>query len=401
VSTLLTRIQEVVKHSGVDAWVFYDFRGSNDLAWQMLEVPPDAHCTRRWMVVVPAQGFSTKVIHRMEQTPLSHLKATQRVYDTHQSWVEAVTESLKEFATIAMEYSPMNAIPVASKVDAGTIEFIRSLGINVVTSADISQQFTAVLSEEQIAGAAITAGYLRAIIMDAFEFIRESILNKTPVHEYLVQQRIVEQFRSRGLVSDSSPIVAIGPRAASPHYAPSFSESATIEKDMVVLIDAWCKSEAPGSVYADLTWVGYTAREVPPDIESAFSIIVHGRNAAIEFVSQRFQDAKPVFGFEVDDACRSVINASGMGSAFIHRTGHNITTEIHGPGANMDNFETHDTRQILKSTSFSIEPGLYIPETLGLRTEIDIAVLSDGTVTIPSAPIQTAILPLLGDEWQQ
>ena len=170
---------------------------------------------------------------------------------------------------------------------------------------------------------------------------------------------------------------------------------------MIVLIDAWCKNSAPGSVYADLTWVGYTGVAIPADLGATFNIIVEGRNAAIDLVKERFASGTPVYGFEVDNACRSVIETSGMGSAFIHRTGHNITTEIHGPGVNMDDFETHDTREILPGTSFSIEPGIYLPDVLGLRTEIDIVILRDGTVTIPSSPLQSTVLALLADEWEQ
>ncbi len=393
--------QEALRKAGIDAWVMYDFRGTNDLAWTMLDIPPDAHCTRRWMVVIPAQGHPIKIAHRMECLPLSHIPIEERLYDTRQSWESVVAKALSGFSSVAMEYSPMNQIPVTSKVDAGTVEFIRSLGVNVVSSADIAQQFTAVLSEQQLAGASVTAGQLRDIMMDAFRFIRQSVLDNTTITEYDVQQRIVHAFASRGLVSDSAPIVAIGPNAASPHYAPSFTHNSVIGYEMVVLIDAWCKNSAPGSVYADLTWVGYTGVSIPEDIAASFNIIVNGRNAAIDLVKDRFATGTPVYGFEVDNACRSIIETSGMGSAFIHRTGHNITTEIHGPGVNMDDFETHDTREILPGTSFSIEPGIYVPDVLGLRTEIDVVILRDGTVTIPSSPLQSTVLALLADEWEQ
>lgn len=393
--------QEALRTAGIDAWVMYDFRGMNDLAWTMLDIPSDAHCTRRFVVVIPAHGHPVKIVHRMEGGPLSHLEITERQYDTRQSWSDALTSALAGFRMVAMEYSPMNAIPVASKVDAGTVEFIRSLGVEVVSSADIAQHFTAILSEQQLAGAAVTAGHLRNIIMGAFGFVRTSLLNSKTITEYDVQQKILEDFRRSGLVADSPPIVAIGPNAASPHYAPSYLTNSVIERDMVVLIDAWCKSESPESVYADLTWVGYTSDDVPGDVARTFNIIVEGRNAALACVEDRFLANEPVYGYEVDRACRSVVIDAGMGSAFIHRTGHNITTEIHGPGVNMDDYETHDTRRVLAGTSFSIEPGIYIPDVLGLRTEIDVVITRDGVVTVPSLPLQTAVLPLLADEWEQ
>ncbi|MCX6140046.1 MAG: M24 family metallopeptidase [Candidatus Kapabacteria bacterium] len=393
--------QEALRAAHIDAWVMYDFRGTNDLAWTMLDVPSDAHCTRRFVVVIPAHGNPVKIVHSMERGPLSHLDIKELSYDTRQSWTDVITSALSGLGTVAMEYSPMNAIPVASKVDAGTIEFIRSLGVEVVSSADIAQQFTSVLSEQQLAGAAITAGHLRNIMMDAFRFIRTSILDSKTVTEYDVQQRILEKFHEQGLVTDSAPIVAIGPNAASPHYAPSYTVNSVIERDMVVLIDAWCKNESPESVFADLTYVGYTGVDVPTDVARTFNIIVEGRNAALTCVQERFVDNEPVFGYEVDNACRKVVNDAGMGSAFIHRTGHSITTEIHGPGVNMDDYETHDTRKLLPGTSFSIEPGIYIPDVLGLRTEIDVVITREGTVTVPSLPLQTAVLPLLADEWEQ
>ncbi|MBC8124880.1 MAG: M24 family metallopeptidase [Candidatus Kapabacteria bacterium] len=393
--------QEALRKVGIDAWVMYDFRGTNDLVWTMLDIPSDAHCSRRFMVVIPAHGNPVKIVHRMEQDPLSHLHIAESLYDTRQSWSAAVTEALSGFKSVAMEYSPMNAIPVTSKVDAGTIEFVRSLGVEVKSSADIAQEFTSVLSEQQLAGAAVTAGQLRNIIMDAFRFIRKSILESTTITEFDVQQHILNNFRAHDLVTDGVPIVAIGANASSPHYAPSYNRSSEITSEMVVLIDAWCKNASPESVYADLTWVGYTGVAIPSDVESSFDIIVKARNAALACVFERFRAGEPVHGYEVDNACRSVIESAGMGSAFIHRTGHNITTEIHGPGVNMDDFETHDSRQILAGTSVTIEPGVYIPDVLGLRTEIDVVISRDGNPTVPSSPMQSTLLPLLADVWEQ
>jgi Xaa-Pro aminopeptidase len=393
--------QQALRDASVDAWMMYDFRGTNDLAWHMLDVPSDAHCTRRWAVIIPANGTPVKIVHRMEQIPLEHIDIPTILYDTRDSWSQALETALRGFISVAMEYSPMNAIPVTSKVDAGTVESVRALGKTVVSSADLAQRFTAVLSEDQLAGAAVTGGQLRDVIMNAFAYIRECMISATPVSEYDVQKRILHEFKERGLETDSAPIVAIGPNAASPHYAPSALLSSMIEPEMVVLIDAWCKRTSPGAAYADLSWVGYTGVAIPADVASTFGIIVNARNAALAIVNERYRADKPVYGYEVDRACRAIVEAAGMGSHFIHRTGHNITTEIHGPGVNMDDYETHDTRNILPGTMFSIEPGLYIPGVLGMRTEIDVVVQHDGLVTVPSSPLQTSVLPLLADEWQQ
>lgn len=395
----LQRMQLAVRDSGFDAWLLYDFRGSNFLAWSMLHLPPETHSTRRWMVCIPSHGEPTKIVHRMEQYPLAGIKAKQIIYDTHESWADAVLSVASYGMTVAMEYSPMGALPVVSTVDAGTLELVRAGGAKVVSSADLLQQFTAVLTEEQIATTSITAGQLKASVMDAFKFVRERVLDDGQVTEYDVQQYLVKSLEDKGLAMDHAPIVAIGTNAANPHYFPTFAETSMIEKDMVVLIDAWAKANSPGAVYADITWVGYTNTTVPTDVDASFKVIANARDAAIDLVKTRFAAGAHLLGYEVDRVCRNVVENAGLGSAFIHRTGHNISTEVHGPGANMDDFETHDTRRVLPGTTFSIEPGVYFPGSLGLRTEIDVVIGHDGMVTIPSEPIQHSILPLLSDSW--
>lgn len=393
----LTEMQDAVAKNQLDAWVLFDFRRSNDLAWSVLQVDPSAHCTRRWMVIIPAHGRPVKITHRMEQDPLSHLSIDAELYDTRESWEHVIRQRLAPFKNVAMEYSPMGRLPVISRVDAGTIELIRSFGVDVASSADILQQFTSVLMQDQIAGACVAAGQLRETVMDAFCLIRDTIRRHGSISEYDVQSFIMSEFERKGLTTDSAPIVAIGPNAASPHYAPSRLRSSDIKADMVVLIDAWCRHDSAGSVYADITWVGYTAEVVPDDVESSFAIIRSGRDSALELVRERFRTGVPVAGYEVDRACRAVIEQSGMGHAFIHRTGHNITTQVHGPGANMDDFETHDTRRVLPGTSFSIEPGIYIPDLLGLRTEIDVIISHDAEVLVPSEPIQQRVIAIMSE----
>jgi Xaa-Pro aminopeptidase len=298
-----------------------------------------------------------------------------------------------------MEYSPNGAIPVVSKVDAGTVELVRGLGHVVVSSANIVQRFTSVLTSGQLAGAAVAAGQVREAIMSGFDLVRQKLLAEEPVTEYDVQKHIMEQMRRQNLVWDGDPIVATGVNASSPHYAPGPVRSSPIERDMVVLIDCWAKHASAGSVYADLTFVGYTADVVPSDVESTFGVIVRARDAALGLVRERFAAGAVIAGYEVDDACRAVVQAAGLTSNFIHRTGHSITTEVHGSGVNMDNYETHDDRHLLPGTTFSIEPGLYFADSLGLRTEIDVVVNADGTVNVPSAPLQMHMLPLLAEAW--
>ena len=393
-------LQKVVaSHDGIEAWVLYDFRKSNPLAWHMIGLDADAHCTRRWLVVIPAHGRVHKIVHKLETHTLAHIDALEHTYATYEEYDTVLRTVLGSYATIAMEYSPMNALPVTSYVDAGTIDHLRSLGLNVVSSADLAQQFTAVLTDQQRAGAALAGGELREVIMEAFRLIASRLLDDEPVSELEVQQFILQQFDARGMVTDAAPIVAIGPNAANPHYAPSYTQYSMIEREIVVLIDAWAKYQSPGSVYADLTWVGYTGEIVPDDVASEFDVIVRARDAALQLVRDRYAAGESVAGYEVDRAARTVVHDAGFDEYFIHRTGHNITTVTHGPGTNMDDYETHDTRLVLPSTSFSIEPGIYMPGHIGLRTEIDVIIHTDGIVDVPSSPLQTHILPLLAPEW--
>jgi Xaa-Pro dipeptidase len=397
----LGELQKAIRSIGADAWVMYDFRGTNDLAWDILGLSEDAHCTRRWLVIVPAKGRLKKIVHVMERHPLEHVEAEERHYATREEYEVVLREVLAPYKTLAMEYSPMNVLPTISKVDAGTIELIRSFGHEIVTSAELAQRYTAVLTASQLAGAQVAGGQLRDVIFNGFKTIRERLLDGDTVNEFEIQQQILKEFKQMGMKTDDAPIVAIGSNAADPHYAPTITRNRKIERDMVVVIDAWARNSSPGSVYADLTWVGYTSDKVPADVERTFQVVLRARDAALQLVQERFASQQPVYGFEVDRAARAVVAQANLGSNFIHRTGHNITTQIHGPGVNMDDFESHDNRQILPGMCFSIEPGLYFEGTLGLRSEIDVMIMHDGTVEVPSAPMQRSILPLLADEWEQ
>ncbi|GMV52453.1 MAG: aminopeptidase P family protein [Chlorobi bacterium] len=394
-------IQQILRAHGIDAWALYDFRGSNSIAWTTLNVAPEAHCTRRWMVVIPADGTVVKVVHSMEQHPLHHLDVAAQYYTTHQEWVSAVQQTLAPYKTLAMEYSPNGSLPVVSKVDAGTLEMVRGLGHTIVSSADISQYTTSVLSNVQLAGAAVTAGLLRDAMFEGFSLVRERLLANSTVTEYEVQQHILAELQSRGLETDGELIVAIGTNASSPHYAPTALTHSRIRPDMLLLLDCWARSSAPGSVWADLTWMAYTSDRIPEHNARIFDSVTQARDAAITLVQQRIEAQQIIKGCEVDNAARTSIIQSGFGAEFIHRTGHSITTELHGPGVNMDSYETDDTRQLLPGTTFSIEPGVYIAGKEGYRSEINIIIDHNNRVQIPSAPIQHGLLPLLAEDWQQ
>lgn len=391
----IPEIQQILCSEGIDLWLMYDFRGSNSIAWQAVGLAPDTHCTRRWAIGIPAEGEPFKLVHAIEHFTLDSFPAEKIIYSGRESWQENLQKIVSSYGVIAMEYSPDNAIPVVSKVDAGTMEFLRRCGANVVSSADMVQKIYAVWNAKQLnENLNYTAPKLRECMTASFGYLQTRIAAGIVVTEFDVQRFILEKFDEFGLITDSHPIVAIAKNAASPHYAPSAEHHAIIPPDELVLIDMWAKTKAQDSTFADITWMCYTGSTVPERYANLFSIVIGGRDAALHLVQERFSAGIPVAGYEVDDAARNYISAKGYGQYFIHRTGHSITTETHGAGANMDNYETQDTRRIIPSTSFSIEPGIYIKDDVGFRSEISVIISPLGEVLVPSAPIQTEIVAL-------
>lgn len=389
------RIQNILREEGIDLWLMYDFRGSNPIAWQAVGLAPDTHCTRRWAVGIPAEGEPFKLVHAIEHFTLGGFPAREIIYAGREEWQSHLEAIVKSYGVIAMEYSPNNAIPVVSKVDAGTLELLRGFGANVTSSGDLVQKIYAVWSDAQLhENLTFTAPQLRECMVSACAYLRESIAGGIAVSEYDVQQHILGEFSRRGLITDSPPIVAVTRNAASPHYSPTAERHDAIPPDELVLIDMWAKTAAPDSTFADITWMCYTGANVPERYASIFEVVAGARDAALNLVQERFATGKPVAGCEVDDAAREYIRERGFGQYFIHRTGHSITTETHGAGANMDNYETNDARRLLPATSFSIEPGIYIPGDVGFRSEISVVISPAGEVLVPSTPIQTAIAAL-------
>ncbi len=395
----LPRIQSILREHGFDAWLFYDFRGSNPIAWRTLGIPDTVHCSRRWAVVVPAEGDVVKIVNGIEPHTLAAVNAREIRYANRQDWHDAITTTLQGKRRIALEYSPNNAIPVVSFVDGGTVEWMRSLGFDVVSSADMVQQYSAVWSEKQFEENKETARLLRTAMMrSALGFVRENILAGKSITEYDVQQNVWQFFEQNQMTSYSMPSVSVNANSANAHYGPTAENSATIKRGDVMLVDMWAKrSTEPDSVYSDITWMAYIDDTVPERPAHIFNTIAAGRDAALRLVQEQFgkNPAKPIRGCDVDDACRAVIEKAGFGKYFIHRTGHSITTDTHGSGANMDNFETNDIRPLIPMTSFSIEPGIYIEGDIGMRTEIDVVISASGEVIVSGGSAQRELLPLL------
>ncbi len=379
---------------GLDGWLFYDFRGSDPLASRVLQLDPAAHVTRRWYYWVPARGLPVKLVHRIEPHQLDGLPGEARLYVSWQEQQSRLSDLLRGARTIAMQYSPMNAVPYVSRVDAGTIELIRSFGIQVVSSADLVQCFEAVWDDRQLASHREAAEKLRRVVDEAFTHVANAIKANSRLTEYDLQQFILSRIGAQGLVTGSPPIAAANHHSANPHYSPAPVGSAVLAEGNLVLIDLWAKRPDPGSVYADITWTGYIGATVPSRHREVFHVVREGRDVAVAYLRRRAESADYPCGWEVDEVCREVIRSAGFGDQFVHRTGHSIGEEVHGNGANIDNLETKDGRRLMPRTCFSIEPGIYLPGEFGIRSELDVY-LSEREALVFGQPIQTEIVSIL------
>jgi len=386
-------IQGALQQAGVDGWLFADFRGSDPIVYRILKLSHAGMLSRRWYYYLPATGVPRKLVHRIEPHSLDLLPGQPLQYA---SWPELHVQlkaMLADHRRVAMQYSPHNAIPYVSRVDAGTIDLVRSFGLEVVTSADLVQRFEAVWTPEQREAHRYAAGSLRTIIDESFGYIRQAVTNRGEVSEHTVQQFILERFDSYGMRSDKPPIVAVNAHSADPHFQPT-PTSGVIHRGDFVLLDIWAKGKEPRSVYADITWTGYVGATVPTPYPNIFRVVQQARDAAIHLVEDAIHAGQAICGWEVDEMARETIRKAGYGEYFIHRTGHSIGEEVHGNGANMDNYESRDERHILPHTCFSIEPGVYLPGQFGVRSEVDMYV-SDRAALVTGQPIQLEVVPIL------
>lgn len=390
-------MQAAIRDEGLDGWLLYDFRRSNPIAHRVLQISEHSFFSRRWMYYIPAQGEPSKLVSAVESHVLTALPGRTRVFRTWQEYRQFLREVLAGAQRVAMEYSPENANPYVAAVDAGTVELVRSLGPEVVSSEAIAQRFEAVLSPAQIEShRAAGLALLRA--KDAiYAWLRAQLNADVALTEYSIQQEFANLMRAEGLAvpEDDPPLVAVNGNAGNPHYSPSHEHHAPAGRGDLLLLDFSARLHGSESIFADYTWMAFLGERVPERPAQLFAIIRDARDAGISLLQERFRAGKRVEGWEVDDHVRGVVDRAGYGHAFFHRTGHNIGTTVHGRGAHLDNFETHDTRPLLANTCTSMEPGIYLPDDgLGLRTEVDVLLLP-GDIEVTGVPAQTEILPLL------
>lgn len=390
----LGEVQAALTQAGLDGWLLYDFRGLNILARRLADLPDGVFLSRRWLYFVPARGEPRKLVHRIEPHALDHLPGTALQYLRWQELEAGIKSLVQGCRKVAMEYVPRNANPYVSRVDAGTIELVRSFGAEIVPSGDLIQLFEACWDDEQWRMHLEAARHTRSAYDKAFAFIANRTRQGGQVMETEVQKCILDHFAATGLFADHAPICAVGPHSGDPHYSPGGGTDAPIKKGDFVLIDLWAKLNKPRAVYSDLTWTGFVGDQVPARYEEIFKIVAAARDAAIARVRDAFKSKTPLQGWQVDDAARGVIEKAGYGQYFCHRTGHSIGQETHGNGANMDNLETREERRVLPRTCFSVEPGIYLPE-FGVRSEVNVFVDALENVHVTGGDPQTSVVPIL------
>ncbi len=372
----LDPIQAALREQQLDGWLFYDHHHRDPIAYRILGLSSSLHVTRRWYYLIPAEGDPRKLVHRVEQSRLDGLPGAKHVYSSWQELERELAAILASSKRIAMQYSPRNAIMYVSLVDAGTIELLREMGKTIVSSADLVSRFEAALTPEQIASHYSAQRKIDEILSGAWKEIAARLRPPSLTHgesgvsEYGMVVWLQEALRRVGLLWEHGPNVSVNANSSDSHYEPAAHSAKAIRQGDFVLIDIWGREDQPGSCFYDITWTGVVGREPRDDERRVFDTVVRARNTAIKLVEDAFCSNKPISGWQADDAARDVIRGAGLGQYFTHRTGHNIAAELHGNGANLDNLETHDERQILPFTCFSVEPGVYLPE-FGVRSEVN------------------------------
>ncbi len=390
--TDIKAIQAELRSSKLDGWLFFDHHHRDPIAARILDLDEHAMATRRWFYFIPSRGEPRKLVHRIEQGMLDGLAGSRQLYSTWEELHRGLRKLLAGSRKVAMQYSPENNIPYLGLVDAGTIELVRKLRKRVVSSADLVQKFEAAWTPAQLESHLEAGKSVDRVTQGAFARAAAAVRDGQPLLEFELQQWILEQFRAHGLTTAEPPIAAVQPNNGSPHYEPKAGTSRPIRAGDLLLLDIWAKCDRPGSVYYDITWMGYLGERVPDAYAKIFRIVRRARDAAIAFVQDAIARGRLVHGWEVDRAAREVIRKAGYAKYFVHRTGHSIGREVHGNGANMDGLETRDDRKIIPHTCFSVEPGIYLSE-FGVRSEVNIYV--DEHEARVTGAIQTEILPLL------
>jgi Xaa-Pro dipeptidase len=390
----ISAVQAALAADGLDGWLLYDFHGLNPIACEIAGIGRGGGhlATRRWYYLIPASGEPRGLVHSIERNVLDHVPGLKSRYVGRDELEAGLRRLLEGVRRVAMEYSPLAAIPYIARVDAGTVELVRRMGVDVASSGDLVQRFATIWDEAALVTHRRASEALYRIKDLAFDAIARRLKSGTPTTEYDIQQLMMEWFRDEGLVTDSPPIVAAQEHAGNPHHMPTPGGNRAIRADEIVLLDLWGKLDRDQAVFADITWVGYTGHQVPDRYAQVFGTVAAARDAAVALVQQATADGRELRGWEVDRAASSVLRGAGYGAHVLHRTGHSLGESVHGNGVNMDDYETHDDRRLLAGAGFTIEPGLYFDD-FGVRSEINMTIRDrEASVT---GPVQSKIVALV------
>jgi Xaa-Pro dipeptidase len=368
----LEEMQGDLRAAKLDGWLFYDFRGRDPIAQRILKLPESMR-TRRWFYFVPAKGMPRKLVHKIEAESLTAVPGETLYYAAQDELRKNLVKILGRAKNVAMQYSPKNAIPYVAMVDAGTVELVRSAGVKVMSSADLVQKYEACWTAQQLESHLAAGVAIDRIVRDAFQQAAKSVREKSVLTEYDLKEWILKEFDAAGLITEEGPDIAVGRHASDPHYGPLPGKSSPIREGDLLLLDVWGKTKVPGSVYYDVTWIGFLGAKVPDRYAKVFGVVRDARDKAVELIRSSIAAGKPLQGWQVDKAARRVVEKAGYGKYFFHRTGHSIGEKVHGNGVNMDGLETHDVRHLIPGTCNSIEPGIYLPE-FGIRSEVNVYV---------------------------
>lgn len=389
----LENIQAEIRRQKLDGWLFYDFHNRDKMAYHILGLNPNMFVTRRWYYFIPATGTPTKLVSAVESTKIDPLTGDKIVYRSWEQQHRNLREILQNSRRIAMQYSPYNNIPYVSIVDGGTIELIRSFGVEIVSSANLVQIFEAIIDDDGYRSHLRAGEKIQKIKDEVFALIGARIRDQIAVTEFEVQQFIVRRFNEEGLTDDDEhPIVGVNEHPADPHFEPTVANTYPIKLGDKLLIDLWAREKSDQAIYYDITWCGFIGQNPPAKYIEIFNTVVRARNAARDFIRKKFSANEPCFGYEVDDVCRKVVVDAGYGDSFVHRTGHSIGHAVHGNGVNIDNLETKDERELVPGICFSIEPGIYLPGEMAVRSEINVFITKDREVIVAGDEQEKLIL---------
>jgi len=375
------RIQSEIQAAGLDGWLLYDFHNRDEIAYHVLGLDFGKFTSRRWFYWIPASGQPVRLCSKVEPSKLDALPGDKRMYLSWRELHNGLREVLAGARTVAMQFSPTANIPYVSIVDGGTIDLVRSLGYEVVSSAGLVQTFEAVLDDVAYRSHVEAGGRVQRIKNDAFAMVEREVRAGKAITQFDVAKFIERRWIEEGLKGEW-PIVGTNEHPANPHFEPTEGNARPIRKNDTLLIDLWAKLNQPGAIFYDITWCGFVGRTPPPKYVEIFEVVRDARDAALEFVRSRYSAGQRVFGWEVDDACRAVVEKAGYGPYFLHRTGHSIGEEVHGNGVNIDNLETKDERELVPGICFSVEPGIYLEGEMAVRSEIDVFITPDGKVDV-------------------